>query len=137
VTRSSKGDDNDGPAALYDLTKAAMADMNVEFEYQVRHSLHDWLVSGNTIEAPVQATPLPGSGPINLAPPGVTPAVTAPLSSVPPSSVSPTEVPPSSQAPAPQLSPPPGFLVPPPGAMAPTSYPPPSSAFVPPAGGGY
>ncbi|MDA8249824.1 MAG: hypothetical protein M0Z28_11685 [Rhodospirillales bacterium] len=29
--------------ALYDLVKATMADMNVEFEYQVRHSLKDWL----------------------------------------------------------------------------------------------
>ena len=29
--------------ALYDLEKAAMGDMNVEFEYQIRHSLGDWL----------------------------------------------------------------------------------------------
>ena len=29
--------------ALYDLVKATMDDMNVEFEYQVRHSLRDWL----------------------------------------------------------------------------------------------
>ena len=29
--------------ALYDLVKATMADMNVEFEYQIRHSLGDWL----------------------------------------------------------------------------------------------
>ncbi len=28
---------------LYDLEKAAMDDMNVEFEYQVRRSLKDWL----------------------------------------------------------------------------------------------
>ncbi len=29
--------------ALYQLVKAAMADMNVEFEFQIRHSLGDWL----------------------------------------------------------------------------------------------
>ncbi len=29
--------------ALYDLVKATMGDMNVEFEYQIRHSLKDWL----------------------------------------------------------------------------------------------
>jgi hypothetical protein len=29
--------------ALYLLVKAAMADMNVEFEYQIRHSLAGWL----------------------------------------------------------------------------------------------
>ncbi len=28
---------------LYELVKATMGDMNVEFEYQIRHSLKDWL----------------------------------------------------------------------------------------------
>jgi hypothetical protein len=28
---------------LYELVKATMDDMNVEFEYQIRHSLNDWL----------------------------------------------------------------------------------------------
>lgn len=29
--------------ALYDLVKATMNDMNIEFEYQIRHSLKEWL----------------------------------------------------------------------------------------------
>ena len=36
---------------LYDLVKAAMDDMNVEFEYQVRRSLKDW-VQSTTPQAP-------------------------------------------------------------------------------------
>lgn len=42
---------------LYDLVKAAMDDMNVEFEYQVRRSLKDWLqnTTGSAPEpAPVE-----------------------------------------------------------------------------------
>ena len=39
--------------ALYDLVKATMADMNVEFEYQIRHSLGEWL------QATTPAAPLP------------------------------------------------------------------------------
>ena len=31
--------------ALYDMTKAMMSDMNVEFEYQVRHNLKDYLTT--------------------------------------------------------------------------------------------
>jgi hypothetical protein len=67
-------------SALYDLTKLMMTDMNVEFEYQVRRSLHDWLddsgESGPAVPAPVTATPLDGSGassPVPLAPPSVAP----------------------------------------------------------------
>lgn len=29
--------------ALYDMTQAMMSDMNIEFEYQIRHNLKDWL----------------------------------------------------------------------------------------------
>ena len=28
--------------SLYDMTKTMMNDMNVEFEYQIRHNLKDW-----------------------------------------------------------------------------------------------
>lgn len=41
--------------ALYDLVKETMNDMNVEFEYQVRHSLKDWLQA----TAPAAPTPAP------------------------------------------------------------------------------
>jgi hypothetical protein len=40
------------PATLYELVKATMADMNVEFEYQVRRTLKDWLLS-STPTAPL------------------------------------------------------------------------------------
>lgn len=46
VARTRTISDYSQPAvrqALYDLVKATMDDMNVEFEYQVRHSLKDWL----------------------------------------------------------------------------------------------
>ena len=39
------GDLDDLPARLYYMTKTMMDRMNVEFEYQVRHSLGAWLVS--------------------------------------------------------------------------------------------
>jgi hypothetical protein len=42
-------------SALYDMTKAMMDDMNVEFEYQVRHSLKDWL----QVATPAAAVPAP------------------------------------------------------------------------------
>ncbi len=112
VTRTAK-DDATGPAALYTLTREAMDDMNVEFEYQVRHSLHDWIVSDSAVEAPVQQAPLGASGPLPLAP----------------------AAPPAGPVPPPQLSPPPGFLAPPPPPDA--DYPPHSSQSLPPSGGGY
>ncbi len=131
VTRRATGDDTSSPAALYDLTRLAMQDMNVEFEYQVRHSLHDWIVSGDAVEAPVQQAPLEGSGPLPLAPaspgggPGEGAAGGAPVPLTPP----------DQSAPPPQLSPPPGFLAPPPGAVPQVEYPPASSQAVPPPGG--
>ena len=61
-------------AALYELTKQMMADMNVEFEYQVRRSLRDYLQSTDgTAPAPeaVQSQDLdaPGSSLEPSAPP--------------------------------------------------------------------
>ncbi|MBN9511651.1 MAG: hypothetical protein J0I21_21390 [Alphaproteobacteria bacterium] len=47
---------------LYALTKAAMDDMNVEFEYQVRKSLRDYLMSPGDAPAPVEQQDL-GSPP--------------------------------------------------------------------------
>jgi hypothetical protein len=46
VTRSRTIDrDTPRDAALYTLTKDLMDQMNVEFEYQVRRSLRDWIVA--------------------------------------------------------------------------------------------
>jgi hypothetical protein len=43
---------------LYDLTKAMMSDMNVEFEYQIRHNLQNWLTNGAAPDMPVEQAPL-------------------------------------------------------------------------------
>jgi hypothetical protein len=43
---------------LYDMTKAMMDDMNVEFEYQVRRNLKDWLTTPTAVSAPVDQAPL-------------------------------------------------------------------------------
>lgn len=43
---------------LYDITKSMMNDMNVEFEYQVRRNLRDWLTSPAAPDVPVEQTPL-------------------------------------------------------------------------------
>ena len=131
VTRTLQGSGG-GPAALYDLTRQAMQDMNVEFEYQVRHSLHDWLVSADAVEAPVEQTPLGGSGPVPLAPGATSLPPAAPPVQAPGLGESGGAEP---LAPPPQeMSPPPGYLMPPPAA----DYPPPSSqAIPPPPGEGY
>ena len=39
-------------AALYDLTRQMMDDLNVEFEFQVRRSLRDWLQDTTTAPVP-------------------------------------------------------------------------------------
>jgi hypothetical protein len=43
---------------LYDMTKAMMSDMNVEFEYQVRKNLKSWLTSDTAPPTPVEQAPL-------------------------------------------------------------------------------
>jgi hypothetical protein len=71
-------------AGLYDLTRQMMADMNVEFEYQVRQSLHDWLQEGGdsapAVPAPVLQQPLGSpTAPVPLpAPEGPTPLMSPP-----------------------------------------------------------
>lgn len=82
VTRQHSGPVDDLPKALYDLTKRAMAAMNVEFEYQVRRNLQQWLVSGTAAPSPVQAQPLgtPGAPPVPGAPPPPGGAPTVPPS---------------------------------------------------------
>ncbi len=63
---------------LYDMTKAMMADMNVEFEYQIRHSLKEWLTGGSAAPAPVEQAPL-DQGPGPQTPDIPAPAEQAPL----------------------------------------------------------
>jgi hypothetical protein len=58
VSGEFSGDLDDLPARLYDLTKDAMDRMNVEFEYQVRHSLGTWLLPAGAPQVPVEQQPL-------------------------------------------------------------------------------
>jgi len=43
---------------LYDLTKNMMNDMNIEFEFQIRHSLKTWLTNSAAPDTPVEQAPL-------------------------------------------------------------------------------
>jgi hypothetical protein len=89
--------------ALYDMTKAMMNDMNVEFEYQIRHHLKAWLTDGTAPPTPVEQAPLDGSGAPD------TPPAPAPM---PPN----TPAYPPAPAPMPPNAPayPPTYLQPPP-----------------------
>jgi hypothetical protein len=91
-------------AALYDLTRATMENMNVEFEYQIRRALRDYL------QAPGAA---PASGPVQsetLGPPGTTSPAGAPMPLAPPpfaqpASPAPPPSAPTSTAPVPDMRP--------------------------------
>ena len=131
VSRRRSGD-SPGPDILYDMTKQLMDAMNIEFEYQVRHSLQDWLAPSSAAPAPVlqQALPPPGSAmappqalpPVPTASPGLAPPIStlappAPMMSPPPGTLRlPAPVPapvPYQQVPSPYLVPPPTPLLPP------------------------
>jgi hypothetical protein len=58
VERTHTGRDGDLAQTLYDMTKSMMDDMNVEFEYQVRQNLKDWLTTATAPDVPVEDTPL-------------------------------------------------------------------------------
>ncbi len=106
-------------AALYELTKQMMADMNVEFEFQVRSSLRGYLQTGTDIAPPpppVQsqdlnpapdttapppvATPAPNGG----APNGGAPNAGAP-DAAPPTTAAPNAAAPDAAAPTPLQAP--------------------------------
>ncbi len=79
-------------AALYDLVKLMMADMNVEFEYQVKHKLRDYLQLDGAAPAPppVESQDLNTGAPVpapDAAPapaPDAAPAPTPPQTLAPP-----------------------------------------------------
>jgi hypothetical protein len=112
VTRQIVGFGEDLRGALYALTQQLMQAMNIEFEYQVRRSLGDWLLTPGgpqpVSQAPLTPPPTAPGMPAALAPPGV-----------PPSNVPPPAVPPPT---APSLSSPPPSAPPPsaPSTAAPT-----------------
>jgi hypothetical protein len=94
------GEIRDIRPVLYDLTKSMMHDMNIEFEYQIRHNLKPWLTDAAAPATPVEAAPLDTSGAPAAATPAPSDATSAP--GYPP----PQEMPTS----------PPGYLRPPPNA---------------------
>lgn len=55
-------------SVLYDLTKSMMNDMNIEFEFQIRHNLKNWLTTTTAPDTPVQQAPLDQSSPDQTAP---------------------------------------------------------------------
>ncbi|MGA3402907.1 MAG: hypothetical protein ABSC95_27160 [Acetobacteraceae bacterium] len=76
ASRQHTGPVDDLRGALYDITKATMDAMNVEFEYQVRRNLEPWLVPAAGMLPPVQQQPLdtsPTEQPPGEPPPGVPP----------------------------------------------------------------
>lgn len=133
-------------AALYDLVKRMMADMNAEFEYQIRKSLREYLETG-AIGAPpaepVQSQDLPGSAPGPSTPGPSTPGPAAPgaaapgpaappapaLDALPPLQPAPLQPAPPPTSAGATLSPPPGNLAAPtrpaPTPLAPTPLAPP------------
>jgi len=63
VVRQRTGITGDLPAVLYQFTREMLDQMNIEFEYQVRRSLANWLLPSGALPAPVQAAPLSPEGP--------------------------------------------------------------------------
>jgi hypothetical protein len=61
-------------SVLYDMTKAMMNDMNIEFEYQIRHHLKPWLTDSSAPAAPVEQTPLDGTQAPPVTPPAAAPS---------------------------------------------------------------
>ncbi|MEO9191915.1 MAG: hypothetical protein ABI224_18190 [Acetobacteraceae bacterium] len=79
VVRQLAGATGDLSTALYQFTRAMMDQMNVEFEYQVRHALSAWLLPEGAVPSPVQATPLSPPAPGGAQPlPPILPPTQAP-----------------------------------------------------------
>ena len=77
VSRSHSGHVDDLQQLLYDMTKQLMDEMNVQFEYQVIHSLHDWVATGPAVPAAVQQQPLAAPGAVPP-PTGLNPSAPSP-----------------------------------------------------------
>ncbi|HVY16911.1 MAG TPA: hypothetical protein VHB27_16940 [Rhodopila sp.] len=60
VQRTHTGEDDNLRRTLYDMTKDMMNAMNVEFEYQIRQHLKEWLATSTAPDTPVEQTPLTG-----------------------------------------------------------------------------
>ena len=99
VPGTSTGD-NGTRAQLYALTTQMMQDMNVEFEFQLRRTLGDWMLdaSGAPVATTVEQQPLGGPG---------SPPVTGPTGPVPPGATTGMGTGPASVGAPVQLAPPP------------------------------
>lgn len=62
IARQHTGSYDSLRGTLYDMVKAMMDAMNIEFEYQVRQALRPWLTSGTAESAPVEQAPLASPG---------------------------------------------------------------------------
>ncbi|HET6609147.1 MAG TPA: hypothetical protein VFG62_20910 [Rhodopila sp.] len=62
VERTHAGLDGSLAQTLYAMTKTMMDDMNVEFEYQIRQNLKDWVTTATAPDVPVEDTPLDRPG---------------------------------------------------------------------------
>ena len=135
VTRQLNIAGQDLSAALYTLTRQLMQQINIEFEYQVRRSLHDWLVSTG---------PTPPPAPVPPPPPPVAEPAPPPISAEPQAMPTPQPPPPYSPGPTesqPMATPQPALPYPlPPAGPLPeptTAQPPPMPSLpstLPPAG---
>lgn len=94
VTLPSDSDEAHLRAALYDLTKSLMTEMNVQFQYQVQKSLPEWLAY----------PPNAGFGAAGMTAPGLAPAASPPPIQAQPLTA--PAAPPSFLAPPPELAPP-------------------------------
>jgi hypothetical protein len=116
---------------LYDMVHTMMDQMNVEFEYQLRRNLRDWITTSTSVPTPVEQAPLDGSsaGTAPSAPaPSTTPAPPPQSMAPPPGELAaPTQPAPDLSSPFPQTGTPPSAYPPasPPGSyFPPAGYPP-------------
>jgi hypothetical protein len=70
ATAAHSGPISDQRAAVYDMLKSMMDDMNVELEYQIRNKLRAWVVDTTATPAPAppRPAPAPASEPLPVPP---------------------------------------------------------------------
>ncbi len=71
-------------SVLYDMTKNMMADMNIEFEYQIRQHLKPWITVSAAPDTSVEQTPLDQPGAAGGQPAGAQPDRVQPSGGRPP-----------------------------------------------------
>jgi hypothetical protein len=123
VTATKSGPMPDQRAAVYDMVKSMMDNMNVELEFQLRNKLRAWIVDPSATQPVNRGGTLPSPPP---APPAVAPPAPTPVPVTPPPPPAPTPPPavaPPPPTPVPVTPPPPAPITPNP--LAPTPLAPP------------